>query len=289
MAKLSIILITHNESHWLINRIENLAKQDPDELIIVDNASTDRSQILIRYLMVKYPKIKFVENKENSGAFGGFILGARVATNDFVGCYSPDDDVMPNYIAKMRQVMTDYPMVDIFTCNTKVIREGKEYSRGLFPFDAYISPDYMVKICKIGMAKMINIVGMAVRKQVMLDMWERGGKYMKADFDAAFFFYMIFNKGVVNVGEDITIFRSFPNSWGPRGKPKDKKEAQLMAKELFKVNPEVYKRAVESRIWGTAYQLKQRIGLWTIMKLPKWAREMFYRWFYQYSWKIEKL
>jgi glycosyltransferase involved in cell wall biosynthesis len=287
--RFSVILITHNESRWLINWITKMAVQEPDEFIIIDNASTDNSQELIRCLIKKFPKIRLVELKENTGAFGGFIEGCREATNDFISCYSPDDEVASNYIAKMKQMMTDYPIADMYTCNAKVIREGKEYSRILYPYDTYISPDYMVKICKIGMAKMITTIGMIVRKQVVLDMWERGGKNTKADFDAAFGYYMIFDKGIVNCADKLVTYRSYPNSWGPSSKTKEKQEALAMAKYLFSYDPVVYNRAVESRIWGTAYQLKQKIGLKVIMKLPKWVREAFYRWFYNYNWRVEKL
>lgn len=285
----SVVLICHNESRWLINWVTKMAIQDPDEFIIIDNASTDRSQTLIRYLMVKFPKIRLVEMKENTGAFGGFIEGCRQSTNDFVSCYSPDDEVAPDYISKMKQAMTDYPMSDIYTCNAKIIREGKEYHRVLFPYDTYISPDYMVKISKTGNAKMVNLIGMIVRKQIVLDMWERGGKDTIADFDAAFAWYMMLNKGLVNVADKLVTFRSYPNSWGVTKNAKDKNKALNVAKELFMVNPEVYKRAVESKLWGTGYQLKQRIGLWAIMKLPKFVREAFYRYWYRYDWRIEKL
>lgn len=288
MAKFSVVLICHNESRWIINWITKMAVQKPDEFIVVDNASTDNSRNLIFRLKEKYG-FRHIESLTNTGAFGGFITGCKEASNDFVSCYSPDDEVAPNYVEKMKQAMEDYPISDIYSCNAKIIREGKEYSRILFPYDTYISPDYAVKICKSGKAKMFNLIGMILRKQIVLDMWNRGGKYSKADFDAAFAYYLIFSKGIVNVADRLVTFRSYPNSWGAIGKTEEKKKAVIIAKELFSIDKKVYDRAIESRIWGTAYQLKQKIGLYVIMKLPKWIRELFYRWFYQYDWRIEKL
>lgn len=289
MAKFTVVLICHNESRWLINWVSKMATQDPDEFIIVDNCSNDNSMAVLHYLQKKYSKIRIVYNPTNTGAFGGFITGCREATYDFVSCYSPDDEVAPDYISKMKKLMTDYPIVDIYTCNAKIIREGKEYSRILFPYDTYISPDYAVKISKAGYNKMLNLIGMIVRKQIVLDLWDRGGKNSEVNFDNHFAYYMIFSRGLVNASERLVTFRSYPNSWGSSGSGKQIKEALAIGKELFKPSQEVYNRAIESRIWGTAYQLKQKIALWGIMKMPKWAREVFYRWFYSYTWKVDKL
>ena len=265
-----------------------MAKQQPDELIIVDDHSTDRSIELIKELQKQY-KIKLVINDGPQGIFNAFIKGCQSTDAEWVCSLGCDDEVAPDFIDRMKNTMSKYPLTDIYTCNAKIIREGKEYARVLLPFDAYLSPDYMVKICSAGLGKMINLIGMVIKKQVVLDMWENGAKVSNTDFDAAFAYYMIFDKGLVNTAEKLITFRSYPNSLGATGKTKEKKKAEAIAKNLFSKKPIVYNRAVKSKIWAFRYQFAQKIALWGIMKLPKWAREMFYRWFYQYHWSVEKL
>jgi len=285
---IAVILGNYNDSRFLINWVTKMAPQNPDELIIVDDRSTDNSVAVIQELQKRY-RIKLVLNNGPQGCFGAFVKGCQSTDAEYVASWGCDDEPGKNYIHEMRQVVKQYPLVDMFSCNARVMREGREYERILFPFDVYISPDYMVKICKNGMGKMINLIGMVLKRQVLLDMWERGGKDSIADFDAAFAYFMMFSKGLVNLSEKLVTFRSYPNSWGARGKTEEKKKAILIAQELFKINPTVYDRAIESRIWGARYQWAQKVALWGIMKIPSWARRMFYRWFYRYSWKIEKL
>jgi glycosyltransferase involved in cell wall biosynthesis len=287
--KFSIILICHNESRWLIDWVNKMAIQEPDEFIIVDNASTDNSQELIHNLQKLYPKIRVIYNHENSGPFGGFILGAKISTNDFVACMSPDDEPKTDYVSKMRQAIKDYPLVDAYTCNTEVEREGLKYERVLFPFTAYISPDYAVKILKSGLSGKINLIGLVIRKELLLRLWEEGGKDLVINFDGLYSYFAIFDKGFVNIGEKLMTYRSFPNSWGSAGNKSKLWEARETQLRLFRKYPQVYKRVIESNLTDPGLHILSYIALWGIMKLPKWLRLRFYKWLYSTNWRINKL
>ena len=287
--RFSLVLICYNESRFLINWVEKMMAQNPDELVIIDNASTDNSQELIHYLCLKYPKIRPVFHTENSGAFKGYILGAREATGDFVACMSPDDEPKPGYIAKMKQVMTDYPIVDIYTSNCIVEREGLFYERVLFPFTAYISPDYAVKICKSGFSGKINLAGLVIKKELLLRLWEEGGKDLVINFDGLYSYFGFFDKGFVHVGEKLMLYRSYPNSWGVAEQKSKLWEARETQLKIFKNYPKVYQRVIESKLTDPKGHILSYFALWGIMKIPKWARLVFYKWFYSSSWKINKL
>jgi glycosyltransferase involved in cell wall biosynthesis len=287
--KVAVVLGNYNDSRFLINWVHKMAPQMPDELIIVDDRSTDNSVEVIKLLQKQYPVIKLVHNDGTKGCFGAFIKGCQVTDAEWVCSWGCDDEPNPGYIDSMIRAVQLYPNVDIISCNAKVVREGVAYDRILLPFDAYLSPEYMVKIYNAGLGRMINFVGMTLRKQVMLDLWEAGGKDSIADFDATFTCYMMFDKGLINLADQLITFRSYPNSWGATGDPKEKMKAIVIAKDLFSKNPAVLDRALRSNIWGAGYHWKQKIALWGIMKLPRWARMKFYKKFYSYSWRVEKL
>lgn len=255
-----------------------------DEFIVVDDESTDNSQELLKCLGVKV-----VTNHGANGPFYSSLRGCQATDAEYVAFFSADDYPKPGYFAAMKQATKDYPFVDLFTCNGDVIREGSCYQRILLPFDAYISPDYAVKIHKAGFAKNLNQCGFLMRKELVEKCWEGGGKNTSVNFDGMAAYFAAFDKGFVNLGECLTVYRSYPNSWGATGCSKRIKKATAIHRKMYCQYPAVYDRAIKSGIWASKQRWKSLFALWAIMKLPKWARNIFYNWFYSYNYKVEKL
>ena len=287
--RIGAVLCNHNDSRFLIDVIEKIAAQNPDEFIVVDDRSTDRSLRLLDSLK-DYYDIKVVHNDGVHSPFGSFVAGCKELTTEFVACFSADDYPEEGYLDKMRAAVGTFSMVDVFTCNTNVVREGRIYKRTLLPFTSYISPDYAVKIFQNGFAKNINQCGIVIKRDHVLRCWEDGGKDTDASFDCMYSFSSIFRKGFVNLGEYLTTYRSYPNSFGAAGSIKKVRQAVEVHKRFYyKWDKIAYYRAEESGIWGQKACWKAIIALWGIMKLPLWARRIFYRWFYSFDQRVEKL
>ena len=286
MSKIAAVLCNHNDSRFLMGVIHEIASQKPDEFIVVDDRSDDRSLELLECLRKLYD-FKIVKNDGIHSPFGSFVVGCRAAKSKYVACFSADDYPLPGYLESMRWAIENFPMVDVYTCNTLVEREGELYKRTLFPWTSYISADYAVKIFQAGYAKDINQCGIVVDREWVLECWKGGGMLTKACFDCMYSFLSIFDKGFVNLGEPLTVYRSYPAGWGATSKNKEIKQATKVHKQFAK--PEVYKRAEASGMWSFEARWKALIALWGIMKLPKWARKMFYNWFYSYDQRVEKL
>ena len=283
-GKIAIILVNYNDSHFLIDVVKRIAAMRPDEFIVVDDESTDNSRKLLRYLGAKV-----VINYGANGPFYSSIRGCQATDAEYVAFFSADDYPEFGYFDAMKQATKNYPFVDLFTCNGYVEREGEIYYRKLLPFDAYISPDYAVKIHKAGFAKNLNQCGFLMRKALVEKCWEEGGKNTTVNFDGMCAYFAAFDKGFVNLGCYLTVYRSYPNSWGATGCSKRIKKATAIHKKMYSKYPVVYDRAIKSGIWNSKQRWKSLFALWAIMKLPKWARNIFYNWFYSYNYKVEKL
>lgn len=92
--RISLVMLTYNRAD-LVERImaHNLANAGgaPDELIWVDNGSTDR----VRDVMRSYKPDVSVLNKSNLGIFKGYNRGFILASGDYV-TITDDDMLMPN-------------------------------------------------------------------------------------------------------------------------------------------------------------------------------------------------
>ena len=95
MKKIAAVIVTFNNADMLANLLKDIRLQTrlPDEVIVVDNASRDRTREMIQRL---FPEITYIRLKENQGTAGGYYEGLKAALsrNDFI--WTLDDDVRIN-------------------------------------------------------------------------------------------------------------------------------------------------------------------------------------------------
>ena len=74
----SVIVVNFNGRRWLDDCLTAIHAQlaEGDELILVDNASTDGSVEFVRH---RFPDVRLLENDRNLGFAGGNNAGARIA------------------------------------------------------------------------------------------------------------------------------------------------------------------------------------------------------------------
>lgn len=91
------VVVTYNRQNLLKECLEGIQNQSrcPDELIVVDNASTDGTANMVRKL---FPWASLIELPYNTGGAGGFSEGYRVAlTKKSNWLWLMDDDVIPEH------------------------------------------------------------------------------------------------------------------------------------------------------------------------------------------------
>lgn len=92
MDIVTIYLITHNRKHLLERAIDSVFKQTYSnvELIIVDDASTDGTELLVAELNNKYP-FKYIKNASNMGACYSRNLAIHTAQGKYITGLDDDD------------------------------------------------------------------------------------------------------------------------------------------------------------------------------------------------------
>src|SRR5262252_1977513 len=89
MQKLSVIIVNHNGKAFLAELFDSLLQQTApaDEVIMVDNASTDGSAAYVRR---EYPWVSVVESPTNVGFAKGNNLGVEVAGGEYIALLNSD-------------------------------------------------------------------------------------------------------------------------------------------------------------------------------------------------------
>lgn len=106
LPKVSVITTTYNDAANLGKIMEQVAKQDYENLeyIIVDGGSTDGSHELIRQMEKRMPgKVRWISEPDR-GIYDAINKGIRLATGDIIGCCF-DKYADENVISRMVSVM----------------------------------------------------------------------------------------------------------------------------------------------------------------------------------------
>ena len=118
MNTVSLIIPNRNGRHFLRTCLESLRIQTrpPDEIIVVDNGSTDGSQVFLRE---QYPDVTVLELGYNAGFSVAMNRGVEAATGGYVALLNNDTECTPQWLEKLAEALDQHP--DIGFCAAKML------------------------------------------------------------------------------------------------------------------------------------------------------------------------
>ena len=103
---ISIIIPVYNEARRIRACLDSIAAQTdmPDEVIVVDNNSTDDSVAIAK----EYPFVKVVSESRQGRGFA-YAAGFDAASGDILGRINGDSRLEPDWVARVRHTFTESP------------------------------------------------------------------------------------------------------------------------------------------------------------------------------------
>lgn len=142
--KISIAMATYNCAQYVKEQLQSFTSQtrQPDELIIIDDCSTDETEIIVREFMKTAPfTVEFFRNESNLGYCGNFNAALMKTSGDLVFLSDQDDVWFPEKIAhlagvaerntEMLVVMNDAALTDGDLNKVGLTKVGQIRSSGL--------------------------------------------------------------------------------------------------------------------------------------------------------------
>jgi len=105
---LSVIIPNWNGARHLPTCLDSLRRQTYShlEVILVDNASTDESVVLVQR---DYPEVMLVQRDENLGLTGGINRGIQVARGEIIAPLNNDTEVASGWAQALVMALLDHP------------------------------------------------------------------------------------------------------------------------------------------------------------------------------------
>lgn len=99
LNKIAAVIVTYNRSDKLMKVLDSLSEQTlpPELIVVVDNASTDDTQDLVRARAKDLPALRYLRLPKNIGGAGGFHEGVKAAYEQGANyIWISDDDAYPD-------------------------------------------------------------------------------------------------------------------------------------------------------------------------------------------------
>jgi len=201
---ISAIIPTYNRAHLLPRAIKSVLNQtfQDFELIIVDDASTDNTGIVVREFQEKDKRIKYIKHKKNKGGSTVRNTGLREARGRYIAFLDSDDGWFPEKLEKQIGFFEDgKESLGLVGCGRydviseigekKVVLPPKNLrpliENGTIIFQIHSASSVMVRRSAI---ENVGLFDENLRISEDRDLWLR---FIQAEYDISFIYEPLFN------------------------------------------------------------------------------------------------
>jgi glycosyltransferase involved in cell wall biosynthesis len=126
--RVSIGLPVYNGEAYLAEAIASILGQTFGdlELVISDNASSDRTEEICRRFMAADPRVRYHRNERNLGSAANWNRVLELARGEYFKWAADDDVLRPTYLEKCIAVLDAAADVVLCHSRTQVLRDGHE-------------------------------------------------------------------------------------------------------------------------------------------------------------------
>ena len=109
--KLSICIATYNREKFIADTLDSILMQMQlgVELIVVDGASPDDTQIVMEEYLSRYPEIRYYREQENSGIDKDYDKSVNYALGEYCWLMTDDDLLKPNAVKRVMDALEELP------------------------------------------------------------------------------------------------------------------------------------------------------------------------------------
>jgi glycosyltransferase involved in cell wall biosynthesis len=147
--EVSVLMAVHNGERYLDRAIESILRQSftDFEFIIVNDASTDASEVICRAYADKDSRIKIVTNKNNLGLAASLNLGLRESRGTYIARMDADDSSRSDRLKYQVSFLERHPEIGICGGAICYHRKGRRSIKRFYPQHELLEAELMFRAC----------------------------------------------------------------------------------------------------------------------------------------------
>ncbi|MBX3454267.1 glycosyltransferase [Ferrovibrio sp.] len=120
----TILLSNYNQGHYLRSALDGIVGQfrPADEIILVDDGSTDNSRAIMAEYVKAHPRIRFMQNESNIGLQATIERVLPLITTTHMVWTASDDRLLPDFLTESMPVLERHPEAGLCFSETVELR-----------------------------------------------------------------------------------------------------------------------------------------------------------------------
>ena len=154
-VRISVVIPNFNDGHHISRCLDSILNQEilPDEVVVVDDCSTDNSVEVIRSLLQGRESVTFIQSPKNLGVYGALELGASYTSGNYLMFVASNDFVFPGIFAHAKRSLSRHPGVGLWSAMGWLVDEEDRPIKALalaVPSlqDRYFSPEESLRLAQ---------------------------------------------------------------------------------------------------------------------------------------------
>jgi glycosyltransferase involved in cell wall biosynthesis len=264
---------TYNHDRYLEHalRAHLVQRVPPDEVIVVDDASTDSSGEILARLAAAHPAIRVLRQTQNRGVNQAVAAGLREARGEYVCLSAADDLVASELIARSVEILARHPAAAFSFCDQGILvgdsGETRRFPLFLSDQPCFIGPGGFVRLLKRN-AFTFASHSVIYRREALVSV---GGVLDELRWLADWFalHVLALRRGACYIPETLAFFRVTPGSYSAAGPREASSQRDVLQRAIGLLETTAYRDVRASfRECAVLPEYRLRIIPWLITSPP---------------------
>jgi len=236
----TIILTNFNHSRYLDCSLSAIVDQTrpADEIIVIDDGSTDNSLEIIERYARKHLTIRVIKNEQNRGVQYSIARALGAATSEWIVWAAADDQLLPDFLQRGIEMIQRFPNIGVVFSQLATFQEDtleiKSYTGNNDPLSAFFigedatpfSPEKLMERLALGYLWLSGNTALCRRKYIL----DVGAFIPSLEWHSDWFsFYAVaLRYGACGIPQTLAAMRVVPDTYSAAGMRDTKRQMKVM-------------------------------------------------------------
>lgn len=121
----AVVIPNYNDAKYLSRSVCSVMNQNiaADEVIVIDDCSTDNSMETIGALIAEFPALRVIRHEVNQGVYGAIATGRAATISEYIMFVAANDFLLQGLVARAKSCLAQHPGVGLWSSMGWLVNE----------------------------------------------------------------------------------------------------------------------------------------------------------------------